>query len=75
MDNNRSREKKEERFKRIATRRTQKILNYVRLLGNCSNRTAYSYKSEDIAKIFSAVDRELQRVKVLFSKPEDDFQL
>lgn len=59
-------ELKEDRFKKIAVNRTQRILNDLRLLGNCSNQAAYKYKEEDVKKIFSAIDIELKRVKQLF---------
>ena len=68
-------ESKEEKFKRIATLRTQKVLNNLRLLGNCSNNGAYSYTQEDIAKIFSVIDKEFKRVKTLYSKPKNFFKL
>ncbi len=68
-------ETKEDRFKRIASMRTERILNDLRLLGNCSNRSVYSYSEEDINKIFSAIDIELKRIKILFSKPKNIFKL
>ena len=68
-------ETKEEKFKRIASYRTSKILDDLRLLGNCANRSAYSYTDEDINKIFSAFEKGLKRVKTLFNKPEGKFSL
>ena len=68
-NNNDKDETKEERFKRIASRRVQEILNKLRLLGNCSNRSVYSYTEEDKRKIFSALEGELKRIKALFDKP------
>ena len=65
-------ESKHEKFKRIASLRTQKILNDLRLLGNCSNKSVYSYGSEDISKIFRVIDQELKRVKTLFNKPNNN---
>lgn len=63
-------ESKDERFKRIATRRVQRILNDLRLLGNCSNTGTYSYKEDDINKIFGAISNEVKRVRMLFSNTE-----
>ncbi|MBU0479148.1 hypothetical protein KKC91_11350 [bacterium] len=60
-------ENKEQRFKRIASKRTEKVLDTIRKLGNCSNRGIYGYSNEDVSKIFSAVDSELRRVKILFN--------
>jgi hypothetical protein len=61
-------ETKEQRFKRIASKRTEKVLDALRKLGNCSNPAVYSYSEEDISKIFSAIDSELRRIKILFSR-------
>jgi hypothetical protein len=61
-------ETKEARFKRIASRRVKDILYKLRLLGNCSNTSVYSYAEEDKRKIFSAIDEELKRVKSAFDK-------
>ena len=60
-------ETKEQRFKRIASKRTEKLLDALRKLGNCSNRGIYNYSDRDITKVFSAVDSELKRIKLLFS--------
>ena len=61
-------ENKEELFKRIATKRVQRLLDDLRLLGNCSNTVTYSYKEEDVNKIFGAIDKEYKRVRQLFDK-------
>jgi hypothetical protein len=68
-------ESKNDKFKRIAALRTQRVLNDLRLLGNCSNKGVYSYKEEEVQRIFSAIDREFKRIKILFSKPSNVFSL
>lgn len=55
-----------ERFVRIAEARTQKIIDTLRLLGNCSNSYAYEYTPKDIDKIFSAIEAELKTTKTKF---------
>ena len=60
-------EGKAERFKRVAARRTQNVLDALRKLGNCSNSGIYKYSNEEASKIFSAVDSELRRIKALFN--------
>ncbi len=62
-----AKETKEQRFKRVASKRTEKVLDALRKLGNCSNRVIYGYSDEDISKIFYAVDSELKRIKTLFN--------
>lgn len=61
-------ETKNERFIRIAENRTQRILDDLRLLGNCANTSAYNYEEAQTSKIFKAIDDELKRVKTLFFK-------
>lgn len=69
-------ESKHAKFRRIASVRTKRILNGLRLLGNCANKNTYSYAREDISKIFSAINRETKRVRTLFDKPNnEDFTL
>ena len=70
-------QEKMDRFKKIATNRTNKILKDIQLLGNCSNKSNYEYTDEDVKKIFSAIDEELKAVKVKFKskKRKDKFSL
>lgn len=70
-------DQKAERFKRIAENRTNRIIEGLRLLGNCSNRSNYSYTEEDIQKIFSALEYELKETKKKFkdNKPVQKFEL
>ena len=50
---------KRERFLRVAPARTDKILNLIRLLGNCANTSNYSYTNDEISKIFNSIRKEL----------------
>jgi len=59
-------ESRNERFKRIATRRTNNILNQIRLLGNLSNKSTYEYSEEEVNKIFSAIESLLKIAKIKF---------
>lgn len=75
-ENINKKETRNERFKRIATKRTRKILDALRLLGNCSNKIVYSYTDEEVNKIFSAIEEELKIVKSMFVKKKDsNFEL
>ena len=60
-------ETRKDRFRRVVTRRTNKILEQIRVLGNCSNKSSYSYTNEDVQKIFSAIEKELRIVKAKFA--------
>lgn len=59
-------ESKRERFIRIAEARTNKILDMLKLLGNCSVTSNYEYSEEDVKKIFNALERELKNSKNKF---------
>lgn len=61
-------ETKREKFVRIAEARTNKILNMIQLLGNCSNQSLYEYTSKDVDKIFSAIQNELNEAKKKYNK-------
>ncbi len=56
-------QEKTDRFKRVAENRTNKIIDQIRLLGNCANRSNYEYSEEDVKKIFSAIESELKETK------------
>ena len=58
-----SSQEKMERFKRVAGNRTNRIIEQIRLLGNCSNRSNYEYTDEDVKKIFSAIEIEIKNAK------------
>ncbi|MBI3753494.1 MAG: hypothetical protein HY266_05520 [Deltaproteobacteria bacterium] len=59
-------ESRHERFKRIASKRTNEILEKIRILGNCSNKSSYEYTEEEVNKIFSEIDKQLKLTKAKF---------
>lgn len=65
-------ESKRERFIRIAENRTNRIIDTLRLLANCSNKSNYDYTEEDIKKIFTAIEKEVRNTRSAFSGGESD---
>ena len=63
-------ETKREKFVRLAEARTNKIIDMLQLLGNCSNTSAYDYTSQDVDKIFNDIEAEIREAKKKFSKVE-----
>lgn len=59
-------ETRHERFKRVASKRTNEILEKIRILGNCSNKSSYEYAEEEVNKIFSEIDKQLKLTKAKF---------
>lgn len=69
-------ETREERFKRLATYRTNLVLDKLRILGNLSNKANYHYTDEEIRKIFNSIDTQLRSVKARFAlKQKKKFSL
>ena len=60
-------DKKKERFIKIAENRTNKIIDTLKLLGNCSNKANYSYTNDEVKQIFNAIEEELKKTKNRFS--------
>jgi len=63
-------ETKRDKFVRLAEARTNKIIDMIQLLGNCSNLGAYDYTQKDVNKIFSAIQSELDAARKRFNKQE-----
>lgn len=70
-------EDRAQRFKRIATYRTNEVLDKLRLIGNLSNKTNYEYTEDEVNKIFSAIETQLRIAKAKFSssKKKREFSL
>lgn len=66
------RETKRQKFVRLAEARTNKIIDMLQLLGNCSNSSAYDYTQEDVDKIFSAIESEVKEARKKFNKIESN---
>ena len=63
-------ETKREKFVRIAEARTNKIINMIQLLGNCSNQSLYEYSQKDVNKLFNTIQTELDEAKKRYSKQD-----
>jgi len=68
---------KRDRFFRVAERRTNYILDNLRLLGNTSNRNLYQYTEADVEKIFNTIESKLNDAKSRFKtdKAREKFTL
>ena len=65
-------ETKRERLVRIAEARTNKIIDMLRLLGNCSNKGNYDYSEADVQKIFSTIEKEMKTARLKFTAVDSD---
>jgi len=67
---NESQETKRDKFVRLAEARTNKIIDMIQLLGNCSNQSQYEYTQKDVNKIFNAIQDELDATKKRYTKQD-----
>jgi hypothetical protein len=61
-------ETKDEAFRRLAERRTNAVLDRIRVLGNLSNPYAYEYTDDEVRLIFAAIDHELRLTRAKFQR-------
>jgi len=62
-----SKESKRDRFRRLATQRTNAVLHRLQILSYCANPQLYDYSDEDVRKMFRAIESELRRAKTRFT--------
>jgi len=72
----RNNETRRERFVRVATARTNAVIDKIRIIGHLSNKQMYDYSEEDIEKIFAAINKQLRDMRAKFnSKKSQRFEL
>jgi len=59
-------ESSRDNFVRLAEKRVNNAIKTLRLIGNLSNRSNYSYTEEDVNKIFRSLERELKNARARF---------
>lgn len=57
---------KQERFKTVAGRRVQKILDDLESLSNCANTSTYEYTEADVRKMLKAIGDKFALLKAAF---------
>lgn len=61
-------ETKNERFRRLAESRGNRLIREIQILGNLSNRKNYAYTPEEVSALFGPIEDELARTKGLFGE-------
>lgn len=62
---------KREKFQRLAESRVDTVIDALRILGNCSNKSTYLYDEDQVEEIFGAIQEELDYIKERFmEKPK-----
>jgi len=57
---------KKTKFLELAKLRVNKTIKSIQLIGNLSNKSHYTYSSEQVNQMISALDKELKQVKDKF---------
>ena len=65
-------ETKHAAFRRLATKRLNKAVKLIRLLGNLPNKNNYRYEKSDVRKIFSALEKEMRVARLKFTMNTDN---
>lgn len=66
-------ESRNQRFRRLAESRGDRLIREISLLGNLANRKNYEYSHHEIEALFGPIEAELRAVRALFdpSAPSD----
>jgi hypothetical protein len=74
-----TRERDRAKFVDLANKRVNNAITVIRLIGNLSNKSNYSYTEEDVKKIFSALHKEMKEARRRFkegsTRKKGEFQL
>jgi len=71
-------QRKREKFRELAEKRTNKALETIRLIGNLSNRQTYVYEDAEVRKIIKALKDAVAEVETRFgttSRTGGEFKL
>jgi hypothetical protein len=58
---------KKDRFKNVAGRRVQKILDNIDSLAKCANRNNYYYDDEDVNKMLRAIKEKIKTLESAYN--------
>lgn len=64
--------KPREKFIELAEKRVSRAIKDIRLIGNLSNKSNYSYTQEDVRKIIKALKEEVDALKARFDAKGSD---
>lgn len=57
---------KRQRFEKVAGNRVQKVIDFLTLLQNCSNRNNYEYTESDVDHMFNEINKALRETRAKF---------
>jgi hypothetical protein len=59
-------ESRNERFRRLAASRGDRLIREIALLGNLANRKNYEYTASEVEALFAPIETEILEVRALF---------
>jgi hypothetical protein len=59
-------ESRNDRFRRLAVTRGDRLIREIALLGNLANRKNYDYSNDEVEALFAPIEAELKEVRALF---------
>jgi len=62
------RSKKREMFEKVASNRVQKVIDFLGLIGNCSNKNNYEYTEKDVEFMFKEINRAVKEARIIYDK-------
>jgi hypothetical protein len=69
-------ETKEARFKRVAVKRVQRVIDSFKGLSQCSNKRMYEWNDDHLKKIWAAIDDAYKSCKERYTKAKpEEFSL
>jgi len=60
-------ESKNEKFKRLAAARGNRVIHELGLLGNLANEQNYQYSESEVRQLFGVIEAELRECKARFN--------
>jgi len=63
-------ETKEQRFKRVAEKRVQNVINSLRSLSQLANNKVYKWNNDQLEKVWKAIEKEIDNCKKSFKDPD-----
>lgn len=68
-------ESKNDRFRRLAESRGNRLIRELRLLSNLSNRKNYEYSADEVEMLFGPIEDALREAKQSFLPDSEDERL
>jgi hypothetical protein len=59
---------KKDRFKNVAAKRVQKVLDSMESLSKCANRSNYEYSDEDVSKLLKAIKEQMRMLELSYTE-------